>query len=232
MSDKEKVKDEVKEEVKETEDQCDCENCNCEDCKCEDGECKCEECDCEDCKCDGKDCKCEDGKCKCDDCDCDDKECKCEHPEEIKNLAHELAKEKAERLSLLAEFVNYKKRIESEKGEFVVYANGAILKQVIEIVDDFERALKDISKSEKGLNEGVNMIVKKLTNLISNSGLSLIEVKVGDEFNPQTMEAITTVKVDDEKKQNKVIEVLQKGYTLRQSGSVFKHAVVVIGKKA
>jgi len=223
-----------KEKIKETEEQCDCENCkcedcNCEDCKCEDGECKCEDCKCEGCDCKDGECKCEDDECKCEECDC---EKEFNIPEEIKNLAQELAKEKAERLSLLAEFVNYKKRIESEKGEFVVYANGAILKQVIEIVDDFERALKDISKSEKGLNEGVNMIVKKLTNLISNSGLSLIEVKEGDEFEPQTMEAITTVKVDDEKKQNKVIEVLQKGYTLRQSGSVFKHAVVVIGKKA
>lgn len=203
MSDKE-----VKKDIEKIEDQCDYENCNCEECD----ECNCEECSCEECKCEKKE--------------------ECKHPEEIKKLEEELIKEKAERLSLLAEFVNYKKRIESEKGEFVVYANGAILKQIIEIVDDFERALKDISKAEKGLSEGVNMILKKLTNLISNSGLSLIEVKTGDDFIPETMEALTTIKVDDDKKNNKVVEVLQKGYTLKQSGSVFKHAVVVIGKKS
>jgi molecular chaperone GrpE len=127
--------------------------------------------------------------------------------------------------------VNYKKRADVEKGDFIVYANNTILKQIIEIIDDFDRALKGIDSSEKGLIEGVQLIHKKLMNLISSYGLQVIEIKVGDEFSPEIMEAVTAVSEKDEKKHNKVIEILQKGYINRQTGKTFKNAVVVIGKK-
>jgi len=183
-------------------------------------ECK-EECECGECKC-----ECEGEKSKCDECKCDCKDCV-----DIEKIKAELIQEKGERLALLAEFVNYKKRAEADKGDFIVYANSTLLKQIIEVVDDFNRALNGIDSKEKELIEGIMMIHKKLANLISSYGLDLLNVKVGDEFSPQNMEAVTTVPVKDGKKHNKVMEVLQKGYINRQTGKTFKNAVVVIGKK-
>jgi molecular chaperone GrpE len=174
------------------------------------------ECDCSDCKCD---CECENDECN--DCSCEDcKDCECKS-DECEKLKLDLAQEKGERLSLLAEFVNYKKRVEAEKGDFVVYANNVLLKQIIEVVDDFDRALKGTDSKDK-----------KLISLITSYGLESIEVKVGDEFSPENMEAITTSPVKDEKQHNKVVEVLQQGYINKQTGKSFKHAVVVIGKKS
>jgi molecular chaperone GrpE len=141
-----------------------------------------------------------------------------------------LIQERGERLALLAEFVNYKKRADAEKADFMVYANNVLLKQIIEIVDDFDRAIKGSESKEEGLAEGVKMIHKKIGSLITSYGLEEIEVKEGDEFSPSNMEAVTSVDVKDKKQHNKVIEVLQKGYTNRQTGKVFKNAVVVIGK--
>lgn len=190
-----------------------------EECEC--GECKCE-CEEEKSKCEESNCK----ECKCKECKCDCKDCA-----NIEKIKAELIQEKGERLALLAEFVNYKKRSETDKGDFIVYANSTLLKQIIEVVDDFNRALKGIDSKEKGLIEGVMMIHKKLANLISSYGLDLLDVKEGDEFSPHNMEAVTTVPVKDGKKNNKVMEVLQKGYINRQTGKTFKNAVVVIGKK-
>jgi molecular chaperone GrpE (heat shock protein) len=83
---------------------------------CEDCECKCENESCKDCECSKEDCE----------KDIDNGECG--------KLKTDLAQEKGERLALLAEFINYKKRAESDKAEFIVYANNSLLKQIIEII--------------------------------------------------------------------------------------------------
>lgn len=199
--------------------ECECEECKCE---CEDAKCKCEEHKCDECKSE---------ECKCEESNCEECKCNCQECADIEKIKTELIQEKGERLALLAEFVNYKKRAETDKGDFIVYANSTLLKQIIEVVDDFDRALNGIDSKEKEIIEGVKMIHKKLTNLISSYGIDLLNVKEGDEFSPQNMEAITTVTVKDGKKHNKVMEVLQKGYINRQTGKIFKNAVVVIGKK-
>jgi len=199
--------------------ECECEECKCE---CEDAKCKCEEHKCEECKSE---------ECKCEESNCEECKCNCQECADIEKIKTELVQEKGERLALLAEFVNYKKRAETDKGDFIVYANSTLLKQIIEVIDDFDRALNGIDSKEKEIIEGVKMIHKKLTNLISSYGIDLLNVKEGDEFSPQNMEAITTVTVKDGKKHNKVMEVLQKGYINRQTGKIFKNAVVVIGKK-
>jgi molecular chaperone GrpE len=241
-------------------DEGECKCCYGSKCKCEDGKCGCEEQtgDCK-CKCEDGKCECGDGKCKCicekGKCVCTDGEngdCKECGPEEVEDatdsqdaqdlqggddttiekLQNDFEQEKGERLSLLAEFVNYKKRIELEKADLMIVANNILLKQIIEIVDDFDRAMKQIdSKNAKDVIEGVIMIQKKLTGLLDAYGLKVLDIKAGDEFSPQTMETVSSVLVKDHKQHNKVIEVLQKGYVLKDSGVTFKSAVVVIGKK-
>jgi len=178
-------------------------------------------------------CKCEDGKCECgygkcssgDECICKDGECKCG------KLQNDLAQEKDERLKLLAEFVNYKKRNESEKAGFKIVANNILLKQIIEIIDDFDRAIKVIGDRNKDVIEGIGLIQKKLSSLIDEYGLKALDIKEGDEFSPLTMEAISCVPVKDAKQHNKVLEVMQKGYIYKDGGITFKNAIVVIGKK-
>jgi molecular chaperone GrpE len=186
-----------------------------------------QECECKNCECNSEECECKDGECKCGYCECPESS----SSSEIEKLQMDLAQEKGERLALLAEFVNYKKRNDADRGEFIVYANKSLLLQIIDIVDDFDRSLKGVENDEKGLFEGVKLIYKKLLNLITSNGLQLIDIKEGDEFSPGNMEAITTVKVEDAKEHNKVIEVMQKGYLNKRTGKVFKNAIVAIGKK-
>ena len=210
-------KDECCKECEGEECKCDCKDCKdgcCKECKCDDKDVK-DEC-CKDCKCDGKDCKC----CCCKNGKCDSEKCK-----------NELSKEKEEKLILLAEFLNYKKRTENEKGDLKVVANNLLLKQIIEVVDDFDRAIKLIDKQGEKYLEGVLLIQKKLSSIIDQYGLKVLDIKPGDIFSPESMESVSSIKVEKEEQNNKVIEVVQKGYVRKDGGATFKSAVVIIGKK-
>ena len=90
----------------------------------------------------------------------------------------------------------------------------------------------NVDIGENKITEGVIMIKRKLIDLLLSHGLSMLDVKVGDEFSPVNMEAVSSLPVKDIKKNNKVMEILQKGYINKQTGKTFKNAVVVIGKKS
>lgn len=114
-------------------------------------------------------------------------------------------------LRLMADFQNYKRRTEKEKGDIYSYANEKLVSQLLEVVDNFERALKHESADE-GYAEGMEMIFKQLTGVLEKAGLEEINA-LGEDFDPNFHNAVMT-EDNDEFESGKVTEVMQKGYKL------------------
>ena len=110
-----------------------------------------------------------------------------------------LAEEKDRYIRLYAEFENYKKRTLREKMEFAQYANTEMMISMLAVLDDFERAIKEIAKngSEADL-KGVELIYQKFKNKLSEKGLKTLEVNTGDDFNVDFHEAITSIPAPSE----------------------------------
>lgn len=139
-----------------------------------------------------------------------------------------LAVEKDRYIRLFAEFENYKKRTSKEKLEFFQYANQDLMISMVDVLDDFERALKEISKSgNEGDLRGVELIYQKFKNKLSEKGLKKIEVNPGDAFNVDVHEAVTQIPSPTEDLKGKIVDVIETGYTLNDK--VIRFAKVVIG---
>ncbi len=140
----------------------------------------------------------------------------------------ELAKEKDKFLRLFAEFENYKKRTSRERMELFKTAGQEVIGSLLPVLDDFERALKEISKSpDKELFKGVELIDNKLRETLKSKGLSEIHVEEGETFDPELHDAITQVPAPDEKLKGKIIDVVEKGFRLGEK--VIRHPKVVVG---
>lgn len=137
-----------------------------------------------------------------------------------------LAQEKDRYIRLYAEFENYKKRTSKEKMEFFQYANQDMMVSMLGILDDFERALKEIQK--KGDEEeykGVELIYNKFKNKLTEKGLKPMEAKAGDDFNVDLHEAITQIPSPEMK--GKIVDVIEPGYSLNDK--IIRFAKVVTG---
>ena len=206
-----------------------------EECKChEHHEHKHEECKChehhehkhEDCKCHEhhehkhEDCKCHEHK---------HEECKChEHPEpphekRIKELEDSLLRSKAE-------FINYRKRLEEEQSRLLKYCNEDLIKEILPILDNFERAIKmddtNLDDEVSKFLSGFKMIYCNLVNILKSNGV--IEIDGNNKpFDPTYHEAIMTEKRDGVEP-GMVLEVLQKGYILKDR--VIRPAMVKVSE--
>lgn len=144
-------------------------------------------------------------------------------PEEL------LAEEKDRYIRLFAEFENYKKRTSKEKMEFFQYANQDMMISMLGVLDDFERALKEIAKNGNEADlQGVELIYQKLKNKLTEKGLKLMEVNAGDDFNVDFHEAITQIPAPTEALKGKIVDVIESGYTLNDK--VIRFAKVVTGQ--
>lgn len=139
-----------------------------------------------------------------------------------------LAEEKNRYIRLFAEFENYKKRTAKERNEFFQFANQDMMVSMLAILDDFERALKEIAKSgsEDDL-KGVELIYQKFKGKLVEKGLQMIEVKSGDNFDVDFHEAITQTPTPQEELKGKIVDVIEVGYTLH--GKVIRFTKVVTG---
>ncbi|HOK25544.1 MAG TPA: nucleotide exchange factor GrpE [Bacteroidales bacterium] len=144
-------------------------------------------------------------------------------------LLDEVAKWKDDYIRLMAEFDNYRKRTLKEKIDLTKSAGENILKGLLPIVDDFERALKALENSADSSNikEGIELIYNKFIEFLKQQGLREIEA-LNCEFNVDLHEAVNKVAVEDESLKGKVIEVLQKGYYLNDK--VIRFSKVVVGE--
>jgi molecular chaperone GrpE len=145
--------------------------------------------------------------------------------EEHKKLEAELSELKDQYLRKVAEFENFRKRLNRDKEEAIAFANTNLLADIIPVLDDFERALKSVGEGREGdsLYQGVAMIEKQfVSSLQSKWGLSRFESK-GAEFDPNLHEAVG-METGDDVKVATVIEDYIKGYTL--NGRVVRPAKV------
>ncbi|WP_253788597.1 nucleotide exchange factor GrpE [Flavobacterium sp. HSC-32F16] len=143
-------------------------------------------------------------------------------------LAQDLAKEKDKFLRLFAEFENYKKRTSKERIDLFKTANQEVLLAMLPVLDDFDRAIVEINKSEdENLTKGVELIHEKLKNTLVTKGLEQVDVKAGDAFNADFAEAITQIPAPSEKLKGKIVDVIEKGYKL--GDKIIRFPKVVIG---
>ena len=130
-------------------------------------------------------------------------------------LKEELAKEKDKFLRLFAEFENYKRRTTKERLDLFKTAGQEVIMSLLPVIDDFDRAYVEISKSgENELLKGVELIKNKLRDTLKNKGLEEITVVSGDVFNADEHEAITQIAAPSEDLKGKIVDVVEKGYKL------------------
>lgn len=124
-------------------------------------------------------------------------------------------------MRLMADFQNYKKRVEKEKSDIYSYANEKLATELLAVLDNFERAL-DHDGEDKSFKEGMEMIFKQLFDVLEKSGLKEIPA-LGEDFDPNFHNAVMTEDTD-EYDSGKVSGVMQKGYTL--NGKVIRPSMV------
>ena len=141
----------------------------------------------------------------------------------------ELQLEKEKYLRLFAEFENYKKRTARERIELFSTASEEVMTSLLPILDDFDRASAEIEKNKDDeIFKGIILIQNKFTDALKSKGLSLIEVKEGDEFSADDHEAVTQIEAPSAKLKGKIIDVIEKGYKL--GDKIIRYPKVVIGK--
>ncbi len=144
-------------------------------------------------------------------------------------LADELQGEKDRYLRLFAEFENYKKRTSKERIELFKTASEEVMVALLPVIDDFDRALKEIEKSEDdSLLQGVELISNKLRETLRSKGLAPVGTQNGDTFDAEIHEAVTQIPAPSEDMKGKIIDVIEKGYTL--GDKIIRYPKVVIGQ--
>ena len=132
-------------------------------------------------------------------------------------------------LRLHAEFDNYRRRTNKEKVEIIGNASASVLKDMVPIVDDFERAIlnNETVEDSKSLKEGFGLIFNKLMNILKAKGLEPMD-SVGQDFNADIHEAIANIPAPSKKQKGKVIDAIEKGYTLNDK--IIRFAKVIVGQ--
>lgn len=144
---------------------------------------------------------------------------------ELERVEEELAKLKDQHMRLFADFENYKKRTAKERVELYGSANMELMSALLPVVDDFQRALKNMSDEAQ---EGVQLIYSKLENVLKQKGLKPMESSIGKDFDVDTMEAVSRIPAPDKKQKGKVIDELEQGFYL--GNKIIRYAKVVVGE--
>lgn len=157
-------------------------------------------------------------------------------PGEVETLRHELEQARAQAQEYLdgwqrarAELANARKRFEKERAEAGLYANAELMRKLLPISDDLERALATLPDDLKGHTwvEGIALIYRKLQTAFEATGVTPIAVQAGDEFNPDIHEAVTHEE-NGEIEPGKIIAPVQTGYRLGEN--ILRPALVRVAK--
>jgi molecular chaperone GrpE len=132
-------------------------------------------------------------------------------------------------LRLFAEFDNYRKRTNKEKIDIINSASAGVMKDMIPVMDDFERAIENNETAEDivSVKEGFQLIFNKFKNTLESKGLKPMVAK-GQAFDSELHEAIANIPAPSSKEKGKVIEDVEKGYYLNDK--VIRYAKVVVGQ--
>ena len=131
-------------------------------------------------------------------------------------------------LRLSAEFDNYRKRTLKEKSDLIRLANEDLLKNLLPVIDDFERGIENVDKSQDidALRQGIHLIYNKFVEFIKQNGIKEIDAKE-QSFDLDFHEALTKIPAPSEELKGKVLDVIEKGYILNDK--VIRYAKVVVG---
>lgn len=146
---------------------------------------------------------------------------------ELGKLQDELSEAKEKYLRLYSEFENFRRRSAKEKLEIIQSANEELIRSVLPVIDDFERAEKALGSESKEL-EGLQLIVNKFKKILEQNGVTIMDLKPGVNFNPDIHEAISQLPAPEQKLKGKVIDVVENGYLLNDK--VIRYAKVVVGQ--
>lgn len=149
---------------------------------------------------------------------------------EENKLQAELQEQKDKYLRLYSEFENFRRRTAKEKMELIRTANEEMAGAMLPVLDDFERAIKTFDGEEiEGdiTREGMLLIYTKFKSALEKKGVKVMPIEAGSEFDAEYQEAITQIPTPDDSLKGKVVDVVEKGYTL--GDKVIRFAKVVIG---
>ncbi|MCQ2960265.1 MAG: nucleotide exchange factor GrpE [Bacteroidales bacterium] len=149
--------------------------------------------------------------------------------DELSVVKAELDEIKDKHLRLQAEFDNYRRRTLKEKADLISTAGEKVLKDLLPVIDDLDRALESTATAQDvaAVREGLDLILNKFQNFLKSNGVSEIDAKEL-EFDADKHEAVTKFPAPSEELKGKVIDVVQKGYTI--NGKVMRFAKVVVGE--
>lgn len=145
------------------------------------------------------------------------------NPDPLAELQKQLEESRNKYLYLFSDFENYKRNAARERMDLISTAGRDMMAALLPVLDDFDRAAKN-----GALSEGTMLIHNKLAHTLKSKGLTSIEAKAGDEFNPDTHEAVAEIPAPSEETKGKIVDILEQGYTL--GGKIIRHAKVVVGK--
>lgn len=151
-------------------------------------------------------------------------------PEErIAEFEAQIANEKKEYLFLMAEFDNFRKRSAKEKVELIKNGGEKAMRDILPIIDDFDRAIQANASTDDidALREGVNIIYNKFIKYLESNGVKEMKT-TGETFDADIHEAVTTFPAPSEDLKGKIIDTVQKGYSINDK--VLRHAKVVVGQ--
>ena len=149
--------------------------------------------------------------------------------QKVAELENSLTEQKDKYIRLMAEFENYKRRTANERKEIVATAGKDIIIPLLDVLDDSERAEKQIATSEDvtQIKEGISLVFNKLRSTLQAKGVKAME-SIGTDFDVEKQEAITEIPAPTEELKGKVVDEVQKGYYLNDK--IIRFAKVVVGK--
>ena len=152
-----------------------------------------------------------------------------ESASELDLLKKELDEQKEKFIRLYADFDNFKRRNAKERVELIQTAGREVIQSLLEVMDDCDRAERQMQKSDDvaQIREGIQLVFSKLRNTMHSKGVKEMKT-IGEEFNADFHEAITEIPVTDDKMKGKVVDEVEKGYTLNDK--IIRFAKVVVGK--
>ena len=139
--------------------------------------------------------------------------------DKVQEMGEKLAELNDKYLRLYSEYENYRKRTNLEKADLLLNGSREMMKAILPVIDDFERALAATQ------DEGVSLIYNKMLKILEQKGLKAMEVK-GEKFDENLHEAITRIPAADESQKGLVVDVVEKGYYLNDK--VLRYAKVVV----
>ncbi len=143
--------------------------------------------------------------------------------------AVELAEMKDKYIRLMAEFENFRRRTAKERIELSKTATQDLMGELLPVIDDMERARQSMeaTKDVDAMLQGLELVFHKLKHVTQQKGLKPMDINAGDDFDSDMHEAVTQIPAPSEELKGKIVDVIEKGYTLNEK--VIRFAKVIIG---